>query len=69
MITNFVINEQYHGPKSRYKSHDILSNAFAEAKRLSEKHENQEFTIMEAKPIGKMMNGDITWFDTDKAEG
>jgi hypothetical protein len=63
----FVVNQADRKRKQRYVSQDNYTEACKEAIRLSKKFPEQEFTIFEAKPIGKMMDGVATHLDNSKA--
>lgn len=55
----FVVCPEQHSinVNHKYVSHPNLADATAEALRLSKKHKDRDFVVMEAKPLGKVVNG------------
>jgi hypothetical protein len=55
-----VVNEQRQqaGEKLRYQTHRHLAGAAAEAIRLSKKQPEDRFLVLEAKPVGAVLNGE-----------
>jgi hypothetical protein len=55
IVVNFKNHNKWKFHK--YKTHESLALAAAEAKRLSDKEPENEFVVFEAKPIGKVKGG------------